>query len=37
LVVTLLTNRVYHGRNSEPIAQLRFAAHTAVVSGLNAR
>lgn len=37
LVVTLLTNRVYHGRNPEPIAQLRFAVHTAVVAGLNAR
>lgn len=37
LVVTLLTNRVYHGRNPEPIAQLRFAAHHAVVAGLNAR
>ena len=37
LVVTLLTNRIYHGRNPEPISQLRFAAHAAVVSGLNAR
>jgi hypothetical protein len=30
-VVTLLTNRIYHGRNPEPIAQLRFAAHAAVI------
>jgi CubicO group peptidase (beta-lactamase class C family) len=37
LVVTLLTNRVYHGRNPEPINQLCPAAHAAVVAGLNAR
>lgn len=37
LTVTLLTNRIYHGRNPEPIAQLRFAAHAAVVAGLNIR
>ena len=37
LVVTLLTNRIYHGRTIEPIAQLRFAAHAAVVAGLNNR
>jgi CubicO group peptidase (beta-lactamase class C family) len=37
LVVTLLTNRVYHRRNPEPIAQLRFAVHQAIVSGLNTR
>lgn len=37
LVVTLLTNRVYHGRNPDAIASLRFAAHHAVVSGLNTR
>jgi CubicO group peptidase (beta-lactamase class C family) len=37
LVVTLLTNRVYHGRNPEPIAQLRFTTHAAVVAGLNSR
>jgi CubicO group peptidase (beta-lactamase class C family) len=37
LVVTLLTNRIYHGRNPDPIAHLRFAAHHAVVAGLNSR
>ncbi|MCC6453493.1 MAG: serine hydrolase [Caldilineaceae bacterium] len=37
LVVTLLTNRVYHGRNPEPISHLRPAAHAAVVAGLSAR
>jgi CubicO group peptidase (beta-lactamase class C family) len=35
LVVTLLTNRIYHGRNPDPNAQLRFAAHHSVVAGLN--
>jgi CubicO group peptidase (beta-lactamase class C family) len=37
LTVTLLTNRIYNGRNPEPIAQLRSAAHQAIVSGLNSR
>jgi CubicO group peptidase (beta-lactamase class C family) len=37
LTVTLLTNRVYYGRNPEPIANFRFAAHAAVVAGLNSR
>ena len=37
LTVTLLTNRIYNGRHPEPIAQLRFAAHAAVVAGLNLR
>ncbi len=37
LVATLLTNRVYHGRNPEPIAHLRLAAHEAIVAGLNTR
>ena len=37
LVVTLLTNRVYHGRSPEAIANLRFATHNAIVSGLNNR
>lgn len=34
LVVALLTNRVYHGRNPEPIARLRPAVHAAVIAGL---
>lgn len=34
LVVALLTNRVYHGRNPEPITRLRPAVHAAVVAGL---
>jgi CubicO group peptidase (beta-lactamase class C family) len=37
LTVTLLTNRIYHGRNAEPISQLRLAAHAAVVTGINGR
>lgn len=37
LIVTLLTNRIYHGRNAEPISQLRLAAHAAVVAGINGR
>ncbi len=37
LVVTLLTNRVYHGRNPEPLNQLRNSVHSEVVAALNAR
>ncbi len=37
LVVTLLTNRIYHGRNPEAIDQLRPAVHAEVVAGLNSR
>jgi CubicO group peptidase (beta-lactamase class C family) len=37
LVVALLTNRVYHGRNAEPLAQLRPALHAAVVKALGGR
>lgn len=37
LVVTLLTNRVYHGRNPEPINHLRHSVHSQVVAGLSAR
>lgn len=37
LTVTLLTNRVYHGRNPEAISQLRAAVHTAVIEGINLR
>lgn len=34
LVVALLTNRVYHGRNPEPITRLRPAVHAAVIAAL---
>lgn len=34
LVVALLTNRVYHGRDPRPIADLRVAVHRAVVEAL---
>jgi CubicO group peptidase (beta-lactamase class C family) len=37
LVVALLTNRVYHGRNPEPLAQLRPAVHAAVLSAIRRR
>ncbi len=35
LVVALLTNRVYQGRNPEPIAHLRPAVHAAIVDALS--
>jgi CubicO group peptidase (beta-lactamase class C family) len=37
LVVALLTNRVYQGRNSGPITQLRPAIHAAVIDAVDGR
>jgi CubicO group peptidase (beta-lactamase class C family) len=37
LVVVLLTNRVYHGRNQDAINQLRPAVHVEVVAALSRR
>lgn len=37
LVVTLLTNRVYYGRNPEAINHLRHSVHSEVVAALSAR
>lgn len=37
LTITLLTNRVYHGRNAEGISHLRASIYNAVIEGLNAR
>jgi CubicO group peptidase (beta-lactamase class C family) len=37
LTITLLTNRIYNGRHSEPITQLRFAVHQAVIAAVNGR
>ncbi len=34
LVITLLTNRVYYGRNSEPITQFRMRLHSFIASEL---
>ena len=37
LTVVLLTNRVYNGRQPQPIAQLRPAVHEAIVQGISAQ
>jgi CubicO group peptidase (beta-lactamase class C family) len=36
LTITLLTNRIYHGRSAEGIVHLQPAVHAAVVAGLTA-